>query len=553
MTAPPAQQTGPATTPLRWIAALVGVAVVVIVTRSAWVAEDAYITLRTVDNVLNGHGLTWNAGERVQSYTHPLWMMLLTIGHWISGEAYFTTLTISFACLAGLLVGMGRIWRDTPAILIAVFACLLASKSFVDYSTSGLENPLTHLILFGFFVIACRRPDRFGLVCLLAAAGMLNRLDTALLYAPTVLWLFIAQVKDQGLSRPIGWGLLGFAPLIGWEIFSIIYYGLPIPNTALAKLNVGLPKADLIEQGLVYYRSSFARDYVSLSVIGAGLLSLFALRVRLAAAVGVSAYLLYIVWIGGDFMSGRFFSAPLVVVLVACAQAARARRCPLPVPIGLAVAVFVLGLVPAQSPIRSGADYGSDKALRDDWRGKGGGVADERAVYFRQAGLLNAWNSDDPWPAHNWANQGREIRAEHAAKGTEYALIARRPVGYYGYFAGPTVHIVDPLALTDPLLARLPTDPFLRWRIGHFTRRFPAGYTHSLRTGENKIRDKELRLLWDDLVLAINAPVFAEGRFAAIWRLNSGHHAPHVAGYMTRYREAHRKREARKKAQRRKK
>ncbi|MGK0358704.1 MAG: arabinofuranosyltransferase, partial [Bradymonadia bacterium] len=80
-----------------------GVAVIVIVTRSAWVAEDAYITLRTVDNVLNGHGLTWNAGERVQSYTHPLWMMLLTLGHWISGEAYFTALTVSFACLAGLL------------------------------------------------------------------------------------------------------------------------------------------------------------------------------------------------------------------------------------------------------------------------------------------------------------------------------------------------------------------------------------------------------------------------------------------------------------------
>ena len=533
---------------LRWIAGVFAVAVVVVVARSAWVAEDAYITLRTVDNFLNGHGLTWNAGERVQSYTHPLWMMLLTLGHWLSGEAYFSTLTVSFLCLAGLLIGMGRAWRDTPAVLIAVFTCLLASKAVVDYSTSGLENPLTHLILFGFFVVSHHHPARLAALCLIAAAGMLNRLDTALLYAPTLLWIFIAQARAQGAFKAIGQSALGFAPLIGWEIFSVIYYGLPIPNTALAKLNVGLPKADLIAQGLTYYRSSFARDYVTLSVIGAGLATLFALRVRLAAALGVTAYLGYIVWIGGDFMSGRFFSAPFIVVLIACAQAARARTIRLPSLIGVAVAALVLGLIPAQSPILSGADYGSNKALRDDWRGKGGGVADERAVYFRQAGLLNAWNSDDPWPVHSWANQGRDKRAEHLEKGTEFELIARRPVGYFGYFAGPTAHIIDPLALTDPLLARLPSDPFIRWRIGHFTRRFPAGYTSSLRTGENKIRDKELRLLWDDLVLAIRAPIFAEGRGAAIWRLNTGYHAPHVAGYMARYSEQHRKREARKKA-----
>ena len=38
--------------------------------RSAWVAEDAFITLRTVDNLSHGHGPTWNAGERVQAFTH---------------------------------------------------------------------------------------------------------------------------------------------------------------------------------------------------------------------------------------------------------------------------------------------------------------------------------------------------------------------------------------------------------------------------------------------------------------------------------------------------
>ena len=42
-----------------------------------WLCDDAYISLRTVDNWVAGRGLRWNAFERVQSFTHPLWLLLL--------------------------------------------------------------------------------------------------------------------------------------------------------------------------------------------------------------------------------------------------------------------------------------------------------------------------------------------------------------------------------------------------------------------------------------------------------------------------------------------
>jgi arabinofuranosyltransferase len=44
----------------------------VIVLRAAWVSDDSFITMRTVDNWLQGR-LRWNTDERVQAYTHPLW------------------------------------------------------------------------------------------------------------------------------------------------------------------------------------------------------------------------------------------------------------------------------------------------------------------------------------------------------------------------------------------------------------------------------------------------------------------------------------------------
>ena len=48
------------------------------VLRLAWLSDDAYITLRSVENFTHGYGAVYNVGERVQSFTHPLWMLLLS-------------------------------------------------------------------------------------------------------------------------------------------------------------------------------------------------------------------------------------------------------------------------------------------------------------------------------------------------------------------------------------------------------------------------------------------------------------------------------------------
>ncbi|MCB1150680.1 hypothetical protein KDK88_03995, partial [bacterium] len=114
---------------------------------AAWLCDDAYITFRTVENLAEGRGARWNPLERVQSYTHPLWMLLLTAARAVSGEIYVTSLVLSLllswtaAALLALQAGPRR-----DAAFLALLALAL-SRSFVDYSTSGLENSLTHLLL----------------------------------------------------------------------------------------------------------------------------------------------------------------------------------------------------------------------------------------------------------------------------------------------------------------------------------------------------------------------------------------------------------------------
>ena len=48
---------------------------------NSWIGDDAFITFRVVDNFVHGYGLTFNPAERVQAYTHPLWMLLLSAAY----------------------------------------------------------------------------------------------------------------------------------------------------------------------------------------------------------------------------------------------------------------------------------------------------------------------------------------------------------------------------------------------------------------------------------------------------------------------------------------
>ena len=93
-------------------------------------------------------------------------------------------------------------------------------------------------------------------------------------------------------------------------------------------------------------------------------------------------------------------------------------------------------------------------------------------------------------------------------------------IGIFGFTVGPSVHVVDRWALSDPLLARLPTQP--RWRIGHFERAIPVGYIETLESGRNVIRDKQLALYYSKLQKVIRGPLFDIQRWIEIWKLNTG-------------------------------
>jgi arabinofuranosyltransferase len=489
----------------------------VVVARNAWLSDDAYITFRTVDNVIHGYGLTWNVTERVQAYTHPLWMLLMTGVTVFTREVFFTAhgLCLAVSLLAAYVMTT-QVAVSFPTALWGI-TTLTFSKAFVDYSTSGLENPLTHLILAGFLAVYLRAEDEIDSrtllgLALLTALGMVNRIDAALLFLPALAYAVI-RAREVPIVKRLTVTTLGFAPLIAWELFSLVYYGALVPNTAFAKLNLGLiSRRDLLPQGLYYLLDSLRRDPLTLVVIAAGIVVPLIVRAwrHVPVVVGFSAYVLYGVSIGGGFMSGRFLSAPLLAaVSVLVSLRLRVR----PVGWGAALApVLLLGLLGPNSTVlttpesRAEVDPGSWYASH--------GISDEAANYYPSTGLVPALRGAD-LPEHDWVREGRAARQEGAA------VVTRGSVGFFGYFAGPQVHVIDLLGLADPLLARLP--PTSRnWRVGHYGRTVPDGYAASLASGENRIEDGTLAAYYDRLAFVIQGDLFDPHRLTEIGKLNLG-------------------------------
>jgi arabinofuranosyltransferase len=474
----------------------------VMVVRTAWVCDDAFITLRTVDNFVSGYGLRWNVLERVQAYTHPLWMLLLSAAYFLTREPYFTTLALSIVCsLAAVYVALEhRASAVVPALGGAL--ALVLSKAFVDYSTSGLENPLTHLLLALFFLVYWRgeRGDR-SLMLLSGLAGLLtlNRFDTLLLVGPPL--AYAAAHSRRALPA-----LAGFTPVVLWEAFAIVYYGFPFPNSAYAKLGGEVPARDRIEQGFYYLSDSINLDPITLLLIGIAVAAAFALR-RSAdrpVAVGILLTLVYIVRIGGDFMAGRMLAAPYfcaVMMLMRCDWSLPRGLLPLPL-----CAIIVVGLGSPRSHLLTSKHFKYDYEDRD-------GVVDERRVYFPYTALVNASQGNGP-AAHPWARAAREV----LARGDR--VVVWGADGFYGFTAHQSLDIVDKFGIADPLLARLPAAPV--WRPGHLERRVPEGYIETRQSGGNVIREPTLASYYDHLRLVTQDPLWRWERFRAIWHFNTG-------------------------------
>jgi arabinofuranosyltransferase len=102
-------------------------------------------------------------------------------------------------------------------------------------------------------------------------------------------------------------------------------------------------------------------------------------------------------------------------------------------------------------------------------------------------------------------------------------------IGFFGFAAGPEVHVVDMLGLADPLLARLPARR--PWQIGHYYRRIPDGYMETLGSGTPRFADPGVAAYYEKLRLITRGPLWAGERWRAIVGMNTGKYDGLVSEY----------------------
>ncbi|MEZ4824399.1 MAG: hypothetical protein R2942_19210 [Ignavibacteria bacterium] len=52
---------------------------IVICTNNKFIQDDAFISFRYVQNFVDGNGLVFNIGERVEGYANLLWVLILSV------------------------------------------------------------------------------------------------------------------------------------------------------------------------------------------------------------------------------------------------------------------------------------------------------------------------------------------------------------------------------------------------------------------------------------------------------------------------------------------
>src|SRR4051812_12199084 len=88
----------------------IGISVVFIVVsliysyKLKWLGDDIFIGLRYVQNFIQGNGLVFNKGERVEGFTDFLWIMLISFFSWLKCEPLITVQVLGILSSVGTLI-----------------------------------------------------------------------------------------------------------------------------------------------------------------------------------------------------------------------------------------------------------------------------------------------------------------------------------------------------------------------------------------------------------------------------------------------------------------
>jgi arabinofuranosyltransferase len=449
-----------------------------------WVADDGYIYLRVVRELVGGHGPVFNGGERVEAATSPLWVGILALADslhlpislpWL---AVILGLSFSVAGLAFALFAATDLWRRDARVLLPFGALVvIALPPFWDFATSGLETGLSFVWLGATFYVLVRAGAairsaasagrlRTALFLALAGLGPLIHPDFAIFTLAFIAAFFVVAGESRPLRRFEALVVALFIPGL-YELFRMGYYGALVPNPAFAK-EAGTSNWP---QGWHYLLDTVNPYWLAIPLLLVVAMALHVSRdadrstsALVFAPIGAAiAHGLYVVYVGGDFMHTRYFLPDIFAFALPIAVIpfdARPR-------VAAALAMAVWALVCAAM-------------LHVPYSGVGPhDIANEREIYVTLSGNAH------PITVEDYAQSSGEVAAAFGAYNlapgslrlvhgfqtklrgdlADTRLLEAEQIGIFSYVVPPDVYVEDRYGLADALASHIKLEQ--RGRPGH--------------------------------------------------------------------------------------
>ncbi len=286
--------------------------------------DDAYISLRYVQNFLHGQGLVWNVGERVEGYSNFLWVILVSLLGMIGVDPVAATKALGVSSLGLIAVALWfwgrRLFPNEITTTSLAILIVLSSLPMIVWSIGGLEPVLFALLLLLslWAAMSAKSGSRTNsiLTGILFALLSMTRPDGPLYLLATLSWLFMQTTHGKRPWRVIGTIFITFAVCFGsFLLWRYSYYGDLLPNPYYVK---GSISAEHFGRGLKYlYENATSLPYL-LPLAFLGLLWI-RLRGKWADRHGLIFLMLivhcfYVAVIGGDHMPAFRFMVPIIAL-----------------------------------------------------------------------------------------------------------------------------------------------------------------------------------------------------------------------------------------------
>ncbi len=249
------------------------------------VRDDGVITLSHAKNLVDyGFIGVSPSGDRVEGYSAPVQFVIYAAAYYLTGldfKTYAAVQTLVSTFLLGVVFSLFFKESKFYAFGLSLLAGFILSEhtAFVQWHGSGMENPITHVLMLATILIlySSYRAEKicYPLV-LVVFLATISRIDSVYHVAPILAIFAAAWLFTYKNFKGFFFAFLVFVFWLSYHLWRYYYFGDFMPNTGYAQdISIGERLANLVTWDQGYVNESLRLSIKIFSYHGGYLLLVF--------------------------------------------------------------------------------------------------------------------------------------------------------------------------------------------------------------------------------------------------------------------------------------